>query len=547
MVSPLEFPENKPLPIHPYLLGVLLGDGCMASKDSVTLTTPDQWIADEINQHIEDTLQINRVKSITRCPTWQFARKTKSTPRNPLVVDLEDLGLMGSKSIHKFIPNVYLYGSAKSRTDLLAGLLDTDGYANQHTCEYGTSSPQLAKDVVHLIQSLGGTATVNEYTSASGNQAYRLYICPPAGVNWFRLPRKAEQFVPRTKYSARRVIDSVVYVGDMESACIQIDSSDHLYITDDFIVTHNTYGALLLARGLAGETGKIAVIDTERGSASLYSDLVDFDVAELAPPYSPARYRELIMAAAKEYDVLVIDSLSHAWTGEGGVLDMHDKATMGSKGGNSYTAWRDVTPQHNALVDAILACPCHVITTMRSKTAYELQENDRGKKTPIKIGLAPVQRDGMEYEFTLVLDVSVSGHVANSSKDRTRLWDGRNDRITIAHGEELRRWLESGSQFDLADIQARLNGLQAGHEISEYWRNLGVHKAHPQYTAVLALFSAAKARIQQAEELAAVRAAEALAADHAAHAAHVAGYQTTENDADNFMADYAAETEQESA
>ncbi len=212
-----------------------------------------------------------------------------------------------------------------------------------------------------------------------------------------------------------------------------------------------TYSALLLARGLAGASGKIAVIDTERGSASLYADITDFDVAELAPPYSPARYKALITAAAKEYDVLVIDSLSHAWSAEGGILDMHDKATMSNKGGNSYTAWRDVTPQHNQLVDAILSCPCHVIATIRSKTAYELQDNGNGKKTPVKIGLAPIQRDGMEYEFTLVLDVSVSNHIASSSKDRTQLWDGRNDKITVAHGTELREWLESGKPMPTAD------------------------------------------------------------------------------------------------
>lgn len=212
-----------------------------------------------------------------------------------------------------------------------------------------------------------------------------------------------------------------------------------------------TYSALLLARGLVGASGKIAVIDTERGSASLYADVTDFDVAELAPPYSPARYKALITAAAQSYDVLVIDSLSHAWSAEGGVLDMHDKATMSNKGGNSYTAWRDVTPQHNQLVDAILSCPCHVITTMRSKTAYELQDNGNGKKTPVKIGLAPIQRDGMEYEFTLVLDVSVSNHIASSSKDRTQLWDGRNDRITLAHGVELREWLESGKPLPTVD------------------------------------------------------------------------------------------------
>lgn len=226
-----------------------------------------------------------------------------------------------------------------------------------------------------------------------------------------------------------------------------------------------TYSALLLARGLAGENGKIAVIDTERGSASLYADVTDFDVAELAPPYSPARYRALIADAAQEYDVLVIDSLSHAWSAEGGVLDMHDQATMSNKGGNSYTAWRDVTPQHNQLVDAILSCPCHVITTLRSKTAYELQDNGNGKKTPVKIGLAPIQRDGMEYEFTLVLDVSVSNHIASSSKDRTQLWDGRNDRITVAHGEELRRWLESGKP--LPTVESLLADLAACQTVDE--------------------------------------------------------------------------------
>jgi len=230
-----------------------------------------------------------------------------------------------------------------------------------------------------------------------------------------------------------------------------------------------TYSALLLARGLAGESGKIAVIDTERGSASLYADVTDFDVAELAPPYSPARYRELILAAAKNYDVLVIDSLTHAWAAEGGVLDMHDKATAIESGRNSYTAWRNVTPHHTALVDAILSCPCHVICTIRSKTAYEIQDTGKGKKAPVKIGTAPIQKEGMEYEFTLVLDVSVEGNVAAASKDRTRLWHQRNEIITTAHGVELREWLESGAPVDLMTpaVDALLADLAACQTIDE--------------------------------------------------------------------------------
>ena len=205
-----------------------------------------------------------------------------------------------------------------------------------------------------------------------------------------------------------------------------------------------TYSALLFARGLVGPTGTIAVVDTERGSASLYSAVTDFDVSELGPPYTPARYIALIKEASTSYDALIIDSLSHAWAGEGGVLEMHDNATKADRSGNSYTAWRSVTPHHNALVDALLAAPCHVLCCLRSKTAYELVDDGKGKKKPIKIGLAPVQRDGMEYEFTLVFDVSIDSHIATASKDRTTLWNGRAETLTIAHGRELHDWLESG-------------------------------------------------------------------------------------------------------
>lgn len=214
-----------------------------------------------------------------------------------------------------------------------------------------------------------------------------------------------------------------------------------------------TYSALLLARGLAGESGRIAIIDTERGSSELYSDLFGYDVAQLDPPFTPHRYIGLIKEAASSYDVLVIDSLSHAWAGEGGILEMHDNATKADRGGNSYTAWRNVTPQHNALVEALLTAPCHVIVTMRSKTAYELVDDGKGKKKPVKIGLAPIQRDGMEYEFTLVWDLSVESHVASASKDRTRLWDARNEIIAIQHGTELRQWLESGKHASMDSVQ----------------------------------------------------------------------------------------------
>ena len=200
-----------------------------------------------------------------------------------------------------------------------------------------------------------------------------------------------------------------------------------------------TYSALQIAKGLGG---KIAMIDTERGSGSLYSHLVDFDVAELTPPFSPDRYVEAISAAEQAgYAVLIIDSLSHAWTGPGGVLDIHDKVTKAVR--NSFTAWREVTPDHNRLVDAMLGSACHVSVTLRTKTAYEVV-SEGGKTKVAKIGLAPQQRDGLEYEFTVVFDLSIDGHVATATKDRTSLFDGNYFTPDAETGVKILKWLNSG-------------------------------------------------------------------------------------------------------
>lgn len=198
-----------------------------------------------------------------------------------------------------------------------------------------------------------------------------------------------------------------------------------------------TYTALLLAKHLGQ---KIAVIDTERGSASKYADdVASFDAAELRT-FEPKNYiAALKEAAAAGYDVVVIDSLSHAWTGEGGIISQRDK--MGDQG---FSAWRTLTPQHNALVDAVLAYPGHVIVTMRSKTEYIVEQGSDGKSRPRKVGLAPVQRDGMEYEFDVIGEMDQENilHVGKS----------RCPALTNEHirkpGEELAKtlldWLSQG-------------------------------------------------------------------------------------------------------
>lgn len=184
-----------------------------------------------------------------------------------------------------------------------------------------------------------------------------------------------------------------------------------------------TYTGLVWARAIAGDSGRILCVDTERGSASKYSGeegIGDFDVIEL-DTHEPATYVEALkLGAAEGYDVIVVDSLSHAWSGRGGALEQVDRAAARSRSGNSFGAWREVTPMHNALVDALLTSPAHVIVTMRAKTEYVLEADARGKQTPRKVGMAPVQRDGMEYEFDLVVDLDWE-HCATVSKSRCSL------------------------------------------------------------------------------------------------------------------------------
>ena len=201
-----------------------------------------------------------------------------------------------------------------------------------------------------------------------------------------------------------------------------------------------TYSALQIAFGLGG---RIAVIDTEHSSAELYAHLGDYDVAVLEPPFTVQKYLETIRGAeAAGYSTIIIDSLSHAWAGEGGLLDQ--QGALAKRGVNSYTAWRDITPLHTQLIEAILQSPAHVIATMRSKTDYVLQENGKGKMAPIKVGMAPVQREGMDYEFTVVFDMGLD-HTASVSKDRTSLFSGQYFRPDIGTGQQLLEWLTAGA------------------------------------------------------------------------------------------------------
>ncbi|MFC4526367.1 AAA family ATPase [Dyella halodurans] len=233
-----------------------------------------------------------------------------------------------------------------------------------------------------------------------------------------------------------------------------------------------TFSALELASGLGG---KIALIDTERGSGDLYADRFVYDTLQLEPPFTPQKYIQAIKAAEDEgYSVVIIDSLSHAWAGEGGILDIHDNASKASRSGNGYMAWKDVTPQHERIINAILGASVHVIGTIRTKTAYEVVEDERGKKAPKRIGLAPIQRQGMEYEFTCVLDLAVDSHVASASKDRTGMFDGQHFVITERTGEQLLEWLEAGDEpapkvDQFAEWRAQIKTAPSLEKLIEVW------------------------------------------------------------------------------
>lgn len=199
-----------------------------------------------------------------------------------------------------------------------------------------------------------------------------------------------------------------------------------------------TYTALTVAKHLGD---KIAVIDTEHGSASKYAgDVADFDTCEL-DNYEPSAFVAAIREAERAgYDVIVLDSLTHAWRG---TLEIVDKAARKNKG-NSFAGWRDATPEHNRLIDAIVGSRCHVIATMRAKTEWVVERDERtGKQSPRKIGLQPDQRSGAEFEFDLVGDMDDATLTVTKSRcaalhDTVIRHPGRE------FAEQIRDWLTDG-------------------------------------------------------------------------------------------------------
>lgn len=264
-----------------------------------------------------------------------------------------------------------------------------------------------------------------------------------------------------------------------------------------------TYGALAVAKGIGG---KIAVIDTEKGSASLYSHLLDFDVLELDPPYSPERFIQAL-EAAKDYDVVVIDSITHEWSGIGGCLEINDMLAAAKFRGNTWSAWNETTPRHRAFLDAMLRFPAHIIVTMRSKTETA-QVEESGRKKVVKMGMKAEQRDGLEYEFTTVLDIIHDGHIAMASKDRTEIFKDP-EQLSEKTGAKLLNWLNSGvdpnavSEAELSEAIIAMRGCDDVAMLQGIFGAVWRRAAEQQKPALKAAYDEVKTSLQQPQQEAA--------------------------------------------
>lgn len=215
-----------------------------------------------------------------------------------------------------------------------------------------------------------------------------------------------------------------------------------------------TKSSLLLARGMVKAWSEIGVIDTENGSASLFVDDVvpegeaPYKVLNLSAPFSPNRYVECIEKFEKSgVKVIIIDSITHEWSGSGGCLELHDQYTQADKAKNSYTAWNKVTPLHDKFINAILQSPCHIITTVRRKQEYEMVKDEQGKTKVNKVGTKEITREGYEYEVTFNFEINMD-HYASLSKDRTGLFDDVPAfKIDITTGEKIHKWNMSGAKM----------------------------------------------------------------------------------------------------
>ena len=232
-----------------------------------------------------------------------------------------------------------------------------------------------------------------------------------------------------------------------------------------------TMGALLTAFGICGDWTKIAVIDTENHSADLYAHIGTYNVLSLSAPFTPEKYiQALDVCQNAGMEVIIIDSVTHEWEN---LIDYHS-----SLQGNSFTNWNKVNPRHYDFVQKILQSVCHVISTVRTKQDYVLNEKN-GRMVPEKVGLKSVQRENLEYEFTLVFDLDMKNH-ATASKDRTGLFFGKPEqKLSVETGKLIREWCNTSTITSVDELSNRITECNTVQEL------IKLYHQHPEYKDVL--------------------------------------------------------------
>ena len=327
LVKAVDHPESN-LPIHPYLLGVLLGDG--HCNGMVSWCKPDEEIADRVKPLLPDGVELVRGGDAERAAVWKIIGT--QWQKNPVLDAMRNIGLDGKRSWEKFAPPQYLVASVSDRIALLQGLMDTDGYAGESP-EFSSASERLAKAVVQLVESLGGTASLNmkeEPTyiyhgeTKTGRPSYRVVFTLPPGINPFSLPRKANAYKPAGR-GLGRWIDSIEPVGEGETICIKVDAPDGLFVIDRYVVTHNTPMFLVWAENVVRKTNRpVLVLAPLAVSHQIVKEGEKFGVevhrsidGQAQPNITVTNYERLPKFSPDDFSGVVCDeaSIIKHWTG----------------------------------------------------------------------------------------------------------------------------------------------------------------------------------------------------------------------------------------
>jgi len=404
ITAPVEYAKQGDLPLDPYALGLLLGDGGLTPRSNPVFTTADSELADALAALLPGSDTMAR-----RAGTISFGVKGGAT-----TAALRELRLMGCGSADKHIPEVYMRSSPAGRTALLQGLMDTDGGMERKSATFTSVSYRLASQVQEIVRSLGGTCSVTSkqpsYRDASGSRvecktAYRLRLRLPDDIQPFRLNRKAERWAatrPTFRTPPRRTVRSVDFIGTMAARCIAVDAVDHLYLTDHFVVTHNTWACAAFTA--SEKVGRCFWIDLGEGAADEYGAIpgADYEVVEhdgsFAALYQNVkeihRIAGLELGARRKPVVLVIDTMTSEWDllkdwaadrakstkANRKRLDADPNAELVITG----NLWNDANARHRKLMNLLKTFPGIALMTAHGKQVAVIGPDGQpveGKKT----------------------------------------------------------------------------------------------------------------------------------------------------------------------